>query len=196
MAEVKQSFNQPRIDELEAFIAKSSTEELVHFTVDNFSDVDILTMVYVRLFADETSKRELFDYLINAWLQLEENPGHDTANFMATYLPDLLTRRGVKVDKERELSRKKGELEKGLHNTTQQFIRQVLDFAASDDVQLRLGATRNLQLLCASSLIYYIADPKVKSAVRAALTKAKTDVNSSVRRAAKDGLNMLKENSR
>lgn len=178
-------------------IVISPNEGLLRFMFETFSNDEILNHVLRGLLKGQVGRdhtnRQLIQLLIDAWLTLEENPSHDFAAYMASEIPKELELWGVRVDKSKELRRKKGEIANGLGKIDQERINFTLDtLKNSDDPMLRKGAARYLATLCTDSLRYYIDDPQNRQAVFSALTDARKDNDPSVRRAAKVGLKFLK----
>jgi hypothetical protein len=192
-------FNKPRMSmaDLQKVIdykANSPVEGLIRFINENFTDEEFISYSYKGMFerVDHTD-RQLIQFLIDAWLSLEENPDHDVAKFWAEELPKELESRGVKVNKEMELRRKKREIAQGLGNINQEFIDCSIETLKSSDDQRRIGAARWLAQLGTETLKYYIRDSENNQKLATALKDALKDSNSSVRHAAKVGLKLLRK---
>ena len=192
--------NKPRlsmtdIQKVKDYVDNSPAEGLIRFINENFTDEEFVSYSYDGMFeGTEHTDRQLMQYLIDAWLALEENPEHDVAKYWAEELPKELEARGVKVDKEKELRRKKREIAQGLGNINQEFIDFAIDrLKNSDDDEQRIGAARWLAQLGTQSLRYYITDQENRQNVVNALNCALKDRNSSVRHAAKIGLKFLRK---
>jgi hypothetical protein len=192
--------NKPRlsmtdIQKVKDYVDNSPTEGLIRFINENFTDGEFVSYSYKGMFEEaEYTDRQLIQYLIDAWLALEEKPENEVAKYWAEELPKELDARGVKVDKEKELRRKKREIAQGLGNINQEFIDLAIGrLKNSDDDEQRIGAARWLAQLGTESLWYYIKDQENRQNVTNALKGALTDGNSSVRHAAKVGLKLLRK---
>ena len=191
--------NKPRlsmadIQKVNDYVASSATEGLIHFINENFTDEEYMSYSFKGVFDGvDITDRQLMQHLIDAWLMLEESPEHDVAQYWVGELTKELESRSVKINKEKELRRKKREIAQGLGNIDQSSIDYALETVKDSDEQMRVGAARFLALLCAEGLNYYIRDSENRLKVAGALKGALKDSNSSVRYAAKEGLKLLRK---